>query len=69
MFCDDSSLLDVVAGEVVAPREQPAGDDERDSGDDTEADQDAVDRAPLDGNDGSRGCGVGRRCDGLVVVR
>ena len=44
-------VADVVAGEVVAPGEQPAGDGEDDRRDDAEADQDAVDRAPLESND------------------
>ena len=41
----------VVAGEVVAPHQQSAGDRERRSGDDAEADEHAVDGASLESND------------------
>ena len=57
MFCEDELVVDVVGGEVVTPGEQAAGDGEHDGGDDAEADQDAVDRAPLQGDDRGRSCG------------
>ena len=44
-------VADVVAGEVVAPHQQPAGDGERRGGDDAEPDEHAVDGASLERDD------------------